>query len=436
MGSISINYRGFSKEPLSREQLLSLFDKLWGEEAREFPVFPEVIGGIYASWTSEDGLKHGASNIDEILVAYEKELTYDVTIRGRINNGPRCSLVYTPAKRECRFQITAPNEAIASQYIDYVKKMFPDEAIPMVFISYAREELALADFVKKALARISRGKIEIFVATRDIPPGENPLRVMMEDKLKSAQAIIPICSHKAKISSWVWWESAAVWAKGHKVYPLCTNISLGEFGSPLDLVAQGRNFFDKDEFVEALDRVCNQFSISCSSKLDSGEISELERLKEEYTKEQTSAGIEISYKTIERKSELHRYSLLFDVENRTDKAFEDIVAILYFPIDYIEQTKWSYNYLKSSQVPEKKGYLSLTFMFSGLEEIAKQRFKTSLLPGKKLRIFGERGLAPLYYQIDDNRWDKRFDYVVQWEVYINGGAPQEGNIPLESLQNY
>lgn len=436
LSSISTGYRGFSEEPISKEQLLTLFDELWGEGARELPRYPKVIGGINAIWRSKDGIEHNVSNISEIIDAYEKYLTYDICIRGKINDNPRCELIYVPAKKEAIFQITAPTEEIASCYINYVKEMFPKENPPIVFISYAREELALADFVKKILTRLSAGKLEIFVATRDIPSGDNPLKVMMEDKLKSAQAIIPICSHQAKSSPWVWWESAAVWGIGHKIHPLCTNISLGDFGAPLSLVAQGRNFFDKDEFIDALNQVCNQLSISCSGKLDSGEISELEKLKKEYTKEQTSAEIEIGYKTIEQKSELHRYSLLFEIKNRTTKAFEDIIAILYFPINYVERAEWHYDYLKSSPAPDKKGYLSLTFMFSGLEEVAKKRLKTSLLPGKKLTIFGERGLSSFYYQIDDNRWDERFNYEVQWEVYVNGGPPQEGSIPFSSLQNF
>src|SRR3989338_11230233 len=87
---------------------------------------------------------------------------------------------------------------------------------PIVFISYAGEELALADFIRNVLIRWTGNKIEPFVARRDIPPGDNPLKVMMEQKLRHAQAIIPICSIKSKVSSWVWWESAAVWAKDNK----------------------------------------------------------------------------------------------------------------------------------------------------------------------------------------------------------------------------
>jgi len=43
------------------EQLLQLFDKLWGKESRELPKYPKVIGGISAFWRGGDGVKHNVS---------------------------------------------------------------------------------------------------------------------------------------------------------------------------------------------------------------------------------------------------------------------------------------------------------------------------------------------------------------------------------------
>ena len=58
------------------------------------------------------------------------------------------------------------------------------------------------------------------------------------------------------------------------------------------------------------------------------------------------------------------------------------------------------------------------------------------LLGKKLKVFGEDGMTKLHYLMDHDRWDKRFQYEVQWKVYINGGAPQEGSIPLDYIQYF
>lgn len=435
MSKISLGYVGFSKKALSTDQLLKLFDGLWGEASRKLPSFPEVVGGVHASWHSADGKLHTVGHIDELVEAYKKELTYDVRINGKINNNPRCSFVYIPAFKQITFGITADTEEIANQYLSQVKDMFPDAENPTVFISYAREELALADFVKKVLSRLFNNKVEVFVATRDIRPGDNPLKVMMEDKLKTAQAIIPICSLLSKNSSWVWWESSAVWARGCKVYPLCTNITLGDFGAPLSLVAQGRHYFTQTEFAEMFQEVCQQFEVDAANyDLTKEELSEYRKLEEEYTKKEASAKINVTYTNDEINQAFHRYSFIFEVENKTNKVFEDVTVMLYFPYDYLEKKDWGDPFLKALREKDMPGYLCLTFIFSNLPELAKKQFKTGLLPGQKLRVFGLGGIANLLYQMDNARWEERFRFQVQWKVYVNGGAPQEGSIPLDNIQ--
>jgi len=207
---------------------------------------------------------------------------------------------------------------------------------PIVFISYDGEELALADFIRNILTKWTENKVEAFVARRDIPPGDNPLKVMMENKLKHAQAIIPICSIKSKSSSWVWWESAAVWAKDNKVYPLFTNISANDFGAPLTLVSQGKDYFVKEDFINTLMTVCRELEIELkSNSLSDEEFIEYEKLQKEYSKPETSTKILIDYKKLEMTQDFHKYSFVFEIENRTKKKFDDVIVELYFPEDYI-----------------------------------------------------------------------------------------------------
>lgn len=433
--SISVSYIGFSKEILPPVMVLKLFDSLWGEDSRKLPAYPEVIGKISASWHSADGNLHQVGHIDELIEAYKKEITYDINIGGSINNRPRLLFNYIPAHKKATCVITAKTEEIANQYLSKVKDMFPIQEIPIVFISYAAEELALADFIRGVVNRLADGKMEAFVAKRDIPAGDNPLKTMMEEKLKHAKAIIPICSVKSKMSSWVWWESAAVWAKDRKVYPLFTNIPAGDFGAPLTLVSQGKDYFVRAEFIETVKIVCADAGVP----IDDGDLSkeewnEYEKLKSEYSKPETSAKTSVDFKKLEMTQDLHKYSFVFEIENRSQKRFDDVDVELYFPVEYLEEKKWDYPHLKSSTSHDKPGYLCLTFSFAGLQETAKKQFISSLLPGKKLKVFGEDGMTKLHYYMDHDRWDKRFKYDVQWKVYINGGAPQDGSIPLNSIQ--
>lgn len=307
----------------------------------------------------------------------------------------------------------------------------------ILFISYDSGELALADFIRNILTKWTENQIEAFVARRDIPPGDNPLKVMMENKLKYAQAIIPICSIKSKSSSWVWWESAAVWAKDKKVYPLFTNISASDFGAPLTLVSQGKDYFVKEDFTNTLIAVCNELKVELkNNSFTDEEFIEYEKLRKEYSKPETSAKIVVDYKKLEMTQDYHKYSFVFDIENRTKKKFDDIIVELYFPEDYIEEKKWEYSHLRSVVSDDKLGYICLVFSFSGLPERAKSLYMSGLLPGKKLKVFGEDAITKLHYEMDHDRWEKRFKYEIQWKVYVNGGAPQEGSIPLNSIQYF
>ncbi|MFH1521813.1 MAG: toll/interleukin-1 receptor domain-containing protein, partial [archaeon] len=418
-----MSYRGFSEKPLSSEQLLDLFDNLWGKDARELPKYPKVIGGVSAFWRSADGVKHNASSMSEILNAYKKELTYDIYVGGKINENPRILLSYIPAKREATFQITAQNEEMANQYIEYAKEMFPKKSIPSVFLSYASGELALADFVKKIITNWVGDQLDVFIARRDISPGDNPLKVMMEKKLKLAEAIVPICSMQSRKSPWVWWESASIWARNKNIYPLFTNISPNDFGAPLILVSQGKEYFDKEEFMATMQAICDYFGIKpFRNYLSEEEIDEIAKLEKEYSTQLTTAEVVVDYDKLLIEQKYHKYSLLIDVKNRSKKAFSDIVFELYFPHQYLEKQEWDYPHLTSHVSKEMPDYLCLVFTYSALNDVAKRQFSQYLLPGKTLRVYGKNGITNLHYEMDTNRWEKRFEYEIVWKVYIDGGA--------------
>lgn len=316
-----------------------------------------------------------------------------------------------------------------------------DAATRIVFISYATEEIELAYFIEKVLQRWVDNKIEIFIAKRDLKSSDAWVKVM-EEKLKTAYCIIPICSNIAKKNPWVWWESAAVWGANNKVHPLFTNISPEEFGQPLTLFVQGKNYFHKDEFVSTLVTVCKQLMVEVrSAELTEEELTKFAKLSEKYIKVKTSDSIEekesgeveINYEKISTTQALHEYSLIFNVINKSKKKFDDVALRLYFPSDYLVKTEWNYPHLQSSVSADMPGYLCLTFDFSALPEDAKKQFSKCLLPGEKLKIFGENGISRLRYQMDRSRYGARIKYNVQWEMYVNGEASGKGSRPLDSI---
>lgn len=308
---------------------------------------------------------------------------------------------------------------------------------PLVFISYASDELDLADFVKKILLRLSDNKIEVFVAKRDISSGADPLKTMLNEKLKDADAIIPICSYKSKETPWLWWETASVWAKTGKVHPLFTNISANVFGGPLILVVQGKEFFTKKEFFQTIDALCKNLEIS-PTQLD---FTEEEALKYAELEKASSvhihlARVKIDYKILEQTQAYHKYSLIFEIQNKSESAFDDIVLDLFFPTRYLIEKDWDYPFLKSSFPTDKPGYTCLTFIFNNMPEKGKQNFSQFLLPGKTLKIFGvdEGRINNLEYEMDNDRWRDRHKYEVSYNLYVNRRAPQNDSMEFSALQ--
>jgi hypothetical protein len=109
-----------------------------------------------------------------------------------------------------------------------------------IFVSYDTREKEWAGFVKDILEKRFPGLVT-FVAIRDLKPGDPSIEKMLK-ALRSARAVIPICSHLSRTSPWLWWEAASGWARKRSVFPLFLGIGGNEFAGPLTLVAQGRPF--------------------------------------------------------------------------------------------------------------------------------------------------------------------------------------------------
>lgn len=240
-------YRGRAIEPIGWEALLRIFDSLWGEEARSLPKFPKVFGGVIAIWVDAANVKHEVESINELIDSYQKELTAFIFLGGSINHGPDCNLEYWPAKAQASFKVEASDAATADKLVEAVKHEFPMEVEKIIFISYDNSQYKLATFIAGVIQRQLPPGILVFVAKRDILPGSNPLKVMLEEQLLRADALVALCSKQSKLSPWLWWESSAVWARGGLVIPLFIDISPNEFNGPITLVCQGRSFFEVDD---------------------------------------------------------------------------------------------------------------------------------------------------------------------------------------------
>jgi hypothetical protein len=272
------SYIGKAHEPISCKALFNICKALWGDDVIELPVFPKVFGGVRAWWIGGDGTQHNCDSLEDLRNAYEKELTAYIFIWGSLNNGPSIEFRYWPAKAEVKLILSASDQIMADNLVEVVKIEFP-LVIKFVFISYATSEVSFATFIKDILERRLPPGISVFVAKPDILPGSNPMKVILEEQLLKAEALIALCSRQSKASPWLWWESSAVWARGGLVIPLFIDIEPEDFNGPLSHVCQGRSF-EVNDLNSVLLTIINRISpgekiIELSNK----EVEELERLK-------------------------------------------------------------------------------------------------------------------------------------------------------------
>ncbi len=236
MEKITQKILGYAENDLTQGGLIRIFEKFWGLRNQHLPIYPEITGQVTVSWTDEAGSQHHAKNFDELLNAYKAKETTRFQIEGSVDHGPWTRFTYIPARKLAGLSVMA-DEPTVLDFTNFFKEVFPILDTPIVFISYATEELHLADYIAGLIDRRFGEKAKVFVAKRNIPSGKNPLQTMFDENLLKARCVVPICSDVSKGSNWLWWETSAVWARERLVYPLFVNISANEFGEPITEVS-------------------------------------------------------------------------------------------------------------------------------------------------------------------------------------------------------
>lgn len=162
----------------------------------------------------------------------------------------------------------------------------PLPAPSCIFISYATPDLALAEFVAGLLETRLPPSTQVFIAKRDLEPGSDPLRRMLEERLLRATALIALCSRNSQRSPWLWWETSSVWTRDGLVVPLFVDIEPGDFGGPLVLVRQGRRLFVPGELLEALRAVVERAAHTTDVRgLREDELAGLRGIQENYQRQ-------------------------------------------------------------------------------------------------------------------------------------------------------
>jgi hypothetical protein len=206
------------------------------------------------------GGNHNAESFDEVQAAYDAPNSKSLRLRsGWTATLPHAQLEIDTVGWSVRFSVTAADQPTSDALVEAVRGAFPLKD-RYVFISYDTTEVGFAFFVQDVLQARVGPDVSIFVAKRDIAAGANPLKVMLEDQLLKAEALVAMCSRRSKGSPWLWWEASAVWAKSGLVVPLFIDVNPAEFGGPLTQVAQGLRLHDQSELLTAIRAVVAKVS--------------------------------------------------------------------------------------------------------------------------------------------------------------------------------
>lgn len=121
------SYHGKTDSPISWSDFVEIFNTIWGKEFHNLPKYPQILGGIYATWVDGRGAEFKAESLEEIKRAYENYQTAEIFIQGNPNLAPKCEITYICASAEIRVILRVENEEKINSILSVVKGYLPIE---------------------------------------------------------------------------------------------------------------------------------------------------------------------------------------------------------------------------------------------------------------------------------------------------------------------
>jgi hypothetical protein len=253
-------YVATAPEPVAWDALVSLFEAVWGDGVSALPAYPDVLGGVSASWLDANDIEHRVRTLDELGEAYARGRTKRLDIGGYIDDSPTLYVRYTPASRARPWSreraradatVSASDVATADRILGHVEVLFPNVERTL-FVSYGgRQDEQLAERLVAVLAPRVPSHVDVFRAPRGLETGAEP-NSSLASALASSSALVAVCSPRSRKSPWVAWEAATVRALGGRLIPLLVETSARDFGGPIMTFAEARKAWVEDELDEGL----------------------------------------------------------------------------------------------------------------------------------------------------------------------------------------
>jgi hypothetical protein len=275
----SRSYRGTAPEPVEWSVLEEIFVAIFGHEARSLKTYPDTLQSVWARWVDANGDEHTASALSDVAEAYSRRETYLVTFSGRSERREMCSFEYWPGgEPRARVIVQGPPEEVDAM-IAPVRTAFPFQR-SVLFISWSGPRgRRVAEVLRDLIAPRMPPAGEVFVSP-DIPPGENPQKVMIDRNLSAADAHIAVVTRDAAESHWVTWEVASSSARQKTVIPLFVGVHPNEVEGPLTLLVQGAELDDTRQLTRALQELVSAVGGKVDSPLSAEDFASLKRAAE------------------------------------------------------------------------------------------------------------------------------------------------------------
>ena len=104
-----------------------IFNGIWGKEAHSLPRYPDVIGGVSASWLNNRKIRFDAESLEEVQYAFNNKEILRLTFIGNINKKPfQAYFSYTKKNNTISFRYSSEREEETDKFILFVKKYFPN----------------------------------------------------------------------------------------------------------------------------------------------------------------------------------------------------------------------------------------------------------------------------------------------------------------------
>jgi hypothetical protein len=253
--SVRRTYQGYADAPVEWQDLLRIFDTLFGQDARHLKRYPEALDNASAYWVDRHGIQTRVTSLDELEAAYGEKETYAVIFSGGLAIGRTCDFTYHPGfvPPTAKLGVQA-DPGTAASILEVVQAVFPHQR-QVVFISQSgQRSLAIGRaFINVLTPRLPPGT-EVFISDA-ITPGTDPYEEMLERNLKVAKALIPILTKEAAESPWVIWETATVWALNGLTIPVFVDVQPRDIRWPIAIVRQGVRLDSRDHLDSAIVQV-------------------------------------------------------------------------------------------------------------------------------------------------------------------------------------